>query len=1105
LVFVRIDIVSSLILKRICQFLLAGIFLACSPKKSIPLLELLPPSRTNITFQNTLHEDENLNIVTFEYFYNGAGVGIGDIDNDGLEDIFFAANMSENKLYRNKGHLQFEDITKPAGLDKLGKWATGVSMVDINQDGFLDIYVCYAGPFSDPARRTNELYINNGNRTFTEQASKYGLADTGHSVQAAFFDYDRDGDLDVYILTNITDDTGPNVIRPKRVHGEMINTDRLYRNNGNNTFTDVSTQAGITIEGYGLGVSIVDINQDGWPDVYVTNDYLSNDLLWINQHDGTFIDRAADCFKHTSYSAMGNDVGDINNDGSPDLVSVDMLPPDNQRQKLMFGATNYDRYRSELQYGYAPQFMRNTLQLNMGLNLKGEPCFSEIGQLAGIHATDWSWSPLFADIDNDGKSDLLVTNGYPRDITNRDFAAYKAQEFMHGAYNATVKKKLLDAIRSIDGAHLPPYVFQNNGDLTFTDRSATWGFTEPAYSTGAAYADLDNDGDLDYVTNNINGPAGVFENHADRLMRHHYIRIRFEGAPQNRDGQGAAVTVYQGADSLQRKTWYPYRGYQSSMGRGLHFGLGHHKRIDSLMVLWPDQHVEMLKNLPADTTLTLRWREAVPGTAPDQDHEVLFFDTHVVDFVHHETEYADFKIEPLLPHKFSEGGPGIAVGDVTGDGLEDLFIGGAYKQSGMLFLQQRKGKFIPQPLDVGEKFEEDMGALLFDANGDKELDLYVVSGGNEFAAESPYYQDRLYIHDGRGHFTRRPDLLPSTVGSGSCVVGADYDGDGDTDLFVGGRLTPHRYPQPGQSYLLRNDGGKFTDVTDAVVPGLREVGLVTAAQWTDIDKDSRPDLVVVGEWMPVMVFKNSGGKLVASEVPGSTGWWNSIDAADFDEDGDTDFVLGNLGLNTRYTTSAKEPVSIYVNDLNKDGVPEAMLGYYLQGVNRPAYPRDDLLARAPQLKRKYGSYQAYAAATIDSLYSLAGTVVKRAETLQTSYLENRGTSGWSLHPLPIQAQFAPVYGIQHGDYNGDGHQDLILVGNTNDPDVLTGRYDASKGLMLTGDGHGQFAPWTMRHSGVLIDGAAKGIVTLHTADGGTLIVVAQNNDRVRVLKKTANH
>jgi len=740
--------------------------------------------------------------------------------------------------------------------------------------------------------------------------------------------------------------------------------------------------------------------------------------------------------------------------------------------------------------------MRNMLHLNNGAD-KGIK-FSEIGQLAGVYQTEWSWSPLFVDADNDGYKDLFITNGFPKDITDKDFSNYRAD-----VGNIASIALLVDSIPVIK---IPNYAYKNSGSLVFTDVTEKWGLGLKSFSNGAAFADLDNDGDLDYVTNNINGSAGVFENHADALMHHHYIRIRFEGPSQNRDGLGAEVTIYQHADALQRKTYSPYHGYQSTMGRGLHFGLGRHERIDSVNVIWPDGRVQGLKAVGTDTILTLRWRDAAPPGPPDGDHQRLFFDdSRLIDFVHRETEYADFKIEPLLPHKFSEGGPGLAVGDVNNDGLEDVFIGGAYKQSGVFFLQQRNGRFKPQPLDAGEKFEEDMGALLFDADGDKDLDLYVVSGGNEFTAESPYYQDRLYLNDGRAHFTRRPEALPPTVGSGSCVVGADYDGDGDTDLFVGGRLTPHRYPQPGQSYLLRNDGGKFSDVTDEVAAGLREAGLVTAAQWTDVDKDNHPDLIVVGEWMPVKVFRNTGGRFVPSEVPGSTGWWNSIDAADFDEDGDTDYVLGNLGLNTRYKTSPVEPVGIYVNDLNKDGVPEAMVGYYLQGVNRPAYPRDDLMLQAPQLKKKYGSYQAYAAATIDSLYSMAGTVVKRAEMLQTCYLENRGAAGWGLRPLPIQAQFAPAYGIAHGDYDGDGHKDLVLVGNTNDPDVLTGRYDASKGLVLSGDGHGKFTPWPLDRSGVVIDGAAKSIVTVKAADGGTLIVIGQNNDRARVLKKAASH
>jgi enediyne biosynthesis protein E4 len=1089
------------------------LLIACgTSEKKAYLMELMPAGKTGIDFTNQLKEDEDLNIITFEYFYNGAGVGIGDINNDGLQDIFFAANMSANKLYLNQGDFNFKDITKQAGILSSAKWATGVSVVDINQDHLLDIYVCYAGPKTDPSKRANELYINNGNTTFTEKATEYGLADTGHSVQAAFFDYDKDGDLDAYIITNTTDQTGPNVIRPKRLKSEMINTDRLYRNNGNNTFTNVSVEAGITIEGYGLGVSICDINNDDWPDIYVSNDYLSNDLLYINNQNGTFTDQLSQYFKHTSYSAMGNDVSDYNNDGLLDVVAVDMLPPDNQRQKMMFGATNYDRYRSEIAYGYTPQFMRNTLQLNVGETITGQPLFSEIGQLAGIEATDWSWSPLFADIDNDGWKDLLITNGYVRDITNRDFASYKMHEFMNHGYNESVKKKLLTAIQSIEGAHIPIFAFRNKGDLTFTDQSAQWGFTTPAYSTGAAYADLDNDGDLDYITNNIDGPAFVFQNHSGKLMQHHFLKIKFEGPLGNIQGYGVKVWLYT-SNTFQYQENSPYRGYQSSVEQGLHFGLAQLKSIDSLRVQWPDGKQQLLKQLPVDQTLTINYSDADPrGVKIKQNEKQPLFrevtDLNIV-YKHQETEYADFKIQPLIPHKFSEEGPGIATGDINGDGRDDFFIGGAYKQPGQFFIQQKNGTFSSKALTADKKYEEDIGVLLFDADGDLDNDLYIVSGGNEFAAGSLYYQDRLYINDGRGNFTYSKDALPESAASGSCVIAADYDADGDLDLFVGGRLTPQHYPQAGESYILQNNNGRFTDITDRVAPGLKNIGMVSAAIWSDVDNDNQIDLLVVGEWMPVTIFKNTQGKLAKASgentVSNSTGWWNSIQGGDFDEDGDTDFIIGNLGLNTRYKIYSGQPVSICTGDFNQDGMRDAILAHYIQGVNRPAHPRDDLLLQLVQFKKKFPSYKLYSEATLENL--MAGSVttpaVVRSDIFQSCYLENKGAKGWKLVPLPLQAQVAPVYGIAVNDYNHDGHIDVALSGNSYAPDVLTGRYDALKGLILQGDGTGKFQALSARQSGLIIDGNAKALAQLADGRGNLLLLAAQNNDTLKTFENIA--
>ncbi|MBA4054070.1 MAG: RNA-binding protein [Marivirga sp.] len=1054
-------------------------------------------------------ENEQLNILTFEYFYNGAGVGIGDINNDGLKDVFFSANQVSNRLYLNTGELKFRDITQQAGFQFSGKWATGVSMVDIDQDGWLDIYVCYAGPFTDAHKRANELYINNHDNTFTEKAKEFGLADTAHTTQAAFFDYDRDGDLDVYLLTNITDETGPNIIRPKKVKSEMLNTDRLYRNNGDKTFTDVSKEAGITIEGYGLGVSVCDMNGDGWTDVYVSNDYLSNDLMYVNNGNGTFTDHASQYFNHTSYSAMGNDVADFNNDGLLDVLAVDMLPPDNKRQKLMFGATNYDRYRSEITYGYTPQFMRNTLQLNRGLSGSGEVMFSEVGQLAGIQATDWSWSALFADLDNDGFKDIIITNGYPRDITNRDFASYKANEFLKEGYNEGVKNKLLSAISTLDGAYLPNFVFQNSRDLTFQDQSSTWGFTQPSYSTGAAYADLDNDGDLDIVTNNTNAPAFVYENHQRDLNRNHYLRIKVKGSPANRNGLGVKVKITSGKNE-QYQEYSPYRGFQSTMEDVIHFGLGADSIADKVSIRWPDGKVILKEHVRADQVIEFDYNDAAlfpDAVSPISTHPCFKEVTTSlkIDIRHKETHYADFKIQPLLPHKFSQEGPGIAVADINRDGLQDFFTGGAYNQPGIISIQNKDGLFDSTPLTDQIKYEEDMGVLFFDADQDGDQDLYVVSGGNEFQSGSAYYQDRLYIQD-RKKFILDRTALPAETASGSCVTAADFDKDGDLDLFVGGRLSPQHYPEPGESFILENRNGKFVDVTDRIAPGLKYAGMVTSALWTDVDNDTYVDLMVVGELMPVEIYKNANGKFINNSgvlgVERSSGWWNCINGADIDADGDTDYVLGNLGLNSRFKTSLEYPLKIYVDDFNKDDKIEALIGNYINGINYPIHPRDDLFQQMPQLKKHFTSYKDYSEITLERFLSLTkSSTPKVYETniLASCILMNEGSSPWKLKPLPVEAQIAPVYGILLDDFNDDNLTDILLTGNSYAPDVLSGQYDAFKGLLLSGNGGGTFAPETISQSGFLLDDDAKGMAVMADTTGD-MIFSAANDGYVKVWK-----
>ena len=1096
---------------------LAGCWGSCSPS-SEPFRDTLfvpiSAEQSGVHFSNLLFEDETLNIITFEYFYNGAGVGIGDVNNDGLQDVFFSANMMESKLYLNKGDFVFEDITQKAGIHTRGKWATGVSMVDINQDGWMDIYVCFAGPYVDPWLRANHLYINKGDNTFSEQAQPYGLADTGHSTQAAFFDYDKDGDLDMYLLTNITDRTGPNIIRPKRLNGQMPNTDRLYRNHGPNsagqiTFRNVSGEAGILAEGYGLGVSIRDLNEDGWPDIYVSNDYLSNDLLYINNQDGTFTDRADQYLRHQSYSAMGNDIADCNNDGLLDIVTLDMLPPDNRRKKLMFGATNYNRYLAELQAGYQPQFMRNTLQLNTGLDPEGNLSFSEIGQLADIHETDWSWAPLLADFDLDSWRDLMITNGYPKDITNRDFANYKMQEFLKGQYNRQMQRSFLQAINSMEGVHIPNFIFQNRGDLRFTNVSSPWGFQEASYSTGAAFADLDNDGDLDLVINNTESKAFILKNQADKRS-YHYIKIKLNGPPGNRDGLGAKISIHhQGKRQFHEHS--VYRGFQSSVDPHVFFGLGDASQVDSLQVVWPDSKVQVLRDIPADQTYTLAYASARRVASPVEKGEPLLFrevsGKHKIVYRHREQEYPDFHTEPLLPHQFSKTGPGIAIGDINGDQRDDFYVGNASGQKRKVFMQQPDGTFRSRDLNPSTQTGEDVGALFFDADGDGDNDLYVAKGSNEFQENSPHYQDHLYMNDGRGNFSLKADALPKIRSSGSCVVAADYDRDGDLDLFVGGRIRPQHYPQASESYLLRNDGGKFTDATSTVCPELKYLGLVTAALWTDFDHDHQVDLIVVGEWMPLHFFKNIDGKLEnVSDKSGlsyTEGWWNSINGGDFDRDGDIDYLLGNLGLNSSHKASIKEPVCLYLYDFDHDQRLDPILCRYIQGKNYPVHPLDDMFSQMNALKKSFTTYRAYAQSDLEDVFPealLKKATLLKAFTLQSAYLENRGQAGFRMHTLPVEAQFSPVYGIRVEDYDGDGYLDALLLGNSYAPEVLSGRYDALSGVMLKGNGKGSFQALNGPEIGFYVKEDGKSLATLTLNNGEKLLLAASNNHFLKVFQ-----
>ena len=1079
------------------------------------LFQYISSEHSGINFANTLFEDENLNIITFEYFYNGAGVGTGDLNNDGLTDIFFAGNMTNCRLYLNKGNFQFEDVTEKAGISTFGKWATGVSIVDINQDGWLDIYVSFSGPFTEAEKRANELYINKHDGTFEEMAAEFGLADTGHSIHAAFFDYDLDGDLDVYLLTNMTDRTGPNIIRPKRVKGEMINTDRLYRNNGKGTdgiyhYENVSDVAGITIEGYGLGVSIADINLDGWPDIYVSNDYLSNDLLYINNQDGTFKNKAKESFQHQSYSAMGNDVADINNDGLPDIITVDMLPADNKRKKLMFGSTNYDRFQSELNAGYEPQYMRNTLQLHRGFTPDGKVLYSEISQLAGIDATDWSWSALIADYDNDGLRDIHITNGYPRDITNRDFATYKAQELRASGYNREKKLQLIQEINKIEGAYLPNYFFSNNNGINFNDESTNWLTIKPSYSSGAAYADFDNDGDLDLIINNTDEKAFLIKNNANQKNQHHFLKVKLRGNTENINGTGAKITIHLQNEKLEY-FHYPYRGFQSTVENKAHFGLGKMELIDSLKIIWPDGKTQKLFDVKSDQELTLNYNDAVTP----KDIKKEFIQTLLTDitteigskYKHKEKPYPDFKLQPLLPHQFSQNGPDLAVADINGDGLEDFYVTGSYSFHGSFFIQTDEGKFIERAFTLPDSTSEESVAKFFDVDNDGDLDLYLANGSNEFEANSKYYQDKLYLNDGNGNFSEAVDAIPEKLESTSCLAVVDFDNDGYLDLFVGGSIIPGKFPLTNGSTLLKNDRGKFTDVTAEICPKLAKTGIVTDAIWSDFDNDQKPDLILTSEWSALRFFKNKGNQF--EEVTQFTGlqnligWWNTITSGDFDNDGDTDFIVGNLGLNSKFKASENEPVELHAADFDNNGSLDGILSRYIQGKRYPVHPRMDLIDQMNAMKKKFPHFNDYANATLEDVVDLNRENLKiyRANNFNSIYIENIGEGKFSWKVLPIEAQLAPIYSLLAEDLNNDGNTDVVVTGNSFAPDVLTGRYDASFGLVLIGDGKGNFKFLTSEESGFCVSGDSKSLIKLKLGDGKELIVNAQNQGALRVFKK----
>jgi hypothetical protein len=1152
-------ILSSIILsfKKIMSnyflVLMAALFAVCGCQQknsTLPLFEKLASRQTNITFANTLEEEPLFNSVNYLYFYDGGGVAVGDINDDGLADIYFTANLQPNRLYVNKGNLQFEDITEAAGVGgKRGGWTTGATMADVNGDGFLDIYVCRSNYLDK--KGANQLFINNGDLTFTESAAAYGLAHLGLSRQAAFFDYDCDGDLDMFLLTHSVHSKGTygDANKLRKIRDDEAG-DKLFKNEQGH-FKDVTAEAGIyeSILGYGLGIAAGDVNGDGYPDIYVANDFHEDDYLYYNNGDGTFTEGLRRSMGHTSSASMGTDWADFNNDGLLDGVVLDMLPEKEEIRKSAVSSDPFDIYEAKLSFGYYHQLRRNTLQLNRGPVINPDSggtamkatlhLFSEIGQLAGVHATDWSWAPLFVDLDNDGYKDLFITNGIFRRPNDLDYLHYlkqkEAQEKI-GRQDAAAppvpiaKEKLAEVVRHMPSVPLAKYAFHSRGDLTFVNRASEWGLGDPGFSSGAAYADFDNDGDMDLVVNNVNAPAAIYKNllyvtqtaslASTRLPNEavrsatNYLKVRLTGRDQNKFGIGAKVILHF-RDQIFFQESMPTRGFQSSVEPVLNFGVGNIGRLDSLQVIWPTGEYQVLTELAANQTIALNQTAAstIYPYSRRRNNQPRFQNITAdvqLDYSHQENTFVEYNREPFIPHFLSTEGPAFAITDINSDGLEDLYLGGAKLQPGRVFLQNRKGGFeaVIDSVFVKDSLSEDVDAAFFDANGDGLPDLYVVSGGNEFFARAAPLRDRLYLNVGHGRFRKATDALPEIYANGACVEPADVDHDGDVDLFVGSRSVPWQYGIIPESYLLINDGrGNFTEVTSSHAPGLSKVGMVTDAVWVNLNKDGYPDLVVVGEWMPVTVFHNQSGKLIDVTMKyglqNTSGWWNTVAAADFNQDGFIDLVAGNLGMNSILKASQDKPVQLFIHDFSGDKRPDQILTYYNGEKSYPLASADQMLVNIPSLQPQYAAYADYAGKTVREIFSseqLKAATVRTATEFASVLLMNNGDETFSISSLPVEAQFAPIYAILIDDFNKDGHQDMLLGGNLYGAPPDQGKYDAGYGCLLLGDGRGRFAPVSLQNSGFVVAGEVREIKSLRTASGETLVMAARNNDTVVIFR-----
>ncbi|WP_044239323.1 VCBS repeat-containing protein [Flexithrix dorotheae] len=1070
----------------------------------------VPASLSGMTFSNNIIENDTLNYYTFPYLYMGGGVAIGDINNDGLSDVFVTGNMVPNKLYLNKGNMKFEDISEKSNLNGDNRWYTGVTMVDINNDGWLDIYLCVSGK-DKPGK--NQLFINNKDNTFTEKAETFGLDDASASIQASFFDYNNDGLLDVFVANypTVKVSQGNSFYKLKMDENKLEDSGHLYQNNGNGTFSDVTDQAGVRNFGLSLGLVTTDFNNDGWTDIYISNDFNVPDYFYLNQKDGTFKEVIKTATNQTSMFGMGTDAADFNNDGLIDILQVDMTPEDHYRSKTNMASMSPSSFWQGVEIGFHYQYMQNSLQINQGINEEGIPQFGNIARFAGLATTDWSWGALFIDLDNDGAKDVFITNGMKRDVNNNDVLA----KFSDAAFFGDAEKDF----KALPSQPLSNYVFQNKGDFKFSNTTKDWGLAEEGFSNGVAYGDLDNDGDIDLVINNLDAELSLMENKAENYGNQ-YLKVKLKGSEKNPLGIGARVWVNtQDSEQLQEMTLT--RGFQSSVEPVLHFGLKDAAMIKEVKVLWPDQKIQVLRSQKSNQFLELDYKDALfQGDFHKQQKKVFKDISQKViaqNFSHVEDKFNDFATEPLLPHKNSQMGPALCVGDVNNDGLEDFFIGNASGAKAQLFIQNSMGKFEPQDGPWTEDFrQEDTGALLEDFDNDGDLDLYVVSGGNDPMEDAGFFQDRLYINE-NGQFKKSLNSLPKMDISGQSVAASDFDHDGDLDLFVGGRIIPGKYPFPPSSLILRNEGGKngqlkFTDVTMEVAPVLKDFGLVTSAEWADFDGDGQIDLIVAGEWTHILLLKNEGtGFTDVSEIYQTDkmkGWWYSLKAADLDNDGDLDFVAGNLGLNYKYKSSDKAPFEVYAHDFDENGRMDIVLSTTKKGKKLPLRGRECSSQQIPVIAKRFKTFDAFASANLADIYGekiLEKALHYQANTFAHYWLENKGEEGMVFHQLPNSTQLSSINAIEIVDYNGDEYKDILIAGNLYGSEVETPRNDASCGQVLLGRAGGSFYPLSPFKTGLLLKGEVKKVVGIRLENQpNASFLVGRNNQSLQVFQMRLN-